>query len=152
MGKYFGETGSRTWSQKTLFYGNEILMQQHRVHQSIIMGPVSPFVAMYQGDSADEVVATTASAGIQTWVALQLFGGAASMGDVAHARKFVAWRMAIAGLTLAAPVATAAGVTSVYIGQMEKHAPEDPAQSSSFWRSISAAMSGTIGGVDVVNR
>jgi uncharacterized membrane-anchored protein len=73
------------------------------------------------------------------------------MSDLAHARKFVAWRMATAGLTLAVPVAVAAGVsygvTSVYISQMEKHAPEDPAQSSAFWNSIGAAMSGTTGGI-----
>lgn len=114
------------------------------------MGPVGPFVAMSQGDSRDEVVATTLSSGIQTWLALQLLGGGTKMADVAHARKFVAWRMASVGLTLAAPAAVAVGVTSVYIGQMEKHAPDDPAQSSSFWRSVSAAMSGSIGGVDVV--
>lgn len=125
-------------------------MQQQRVHQSIVMGPVSPFVGMYKGDSTDEVVATTLSSGIQTWLAVQLLGGGAKMSNVANARKFLAWRMATAGLTLAAPAVFAAGVTSVYIGQMEKHAPEDPAQSSSYWRSISAAMSGSIGGVDVV--
>lgn len=116
------------------------------------MGPVSPFVGMRQGDSTDEVVATTISSGIQTWLALQLLGGGAKMADVAHARKFVAWRMASAGLTLAAPAVFAAGVTSVYIGQMEKHAPEDPAQNKSFWNSIAAAMAGTTGGIDVVNR
>jgi len=127
-------------------------MQQHRVHQSIIMGPVSPFVAMAQGDSQDEIVATTVSSGIQTWLAIQLFGGGAQMADVAHARKFVAWRMASAGLTVAAPAAFAVGVTSAYIGQMEKHAPEDSAQNMSFWNSVSAAMAGTVGGINVVNR
>jgi len=147
MGKFTGKPGSRSWSQKTLFYGNEILMQQHRVHQSIIMGPISPFLAMSQGDDTQEVVGTTLSAGIQTGLALHLLGGTTKMSDVANARKFVAWRMATAGLVIGVPAAVAVGVTSVYITQLEKLSPEDPAQSSSFWNSIGAAMSGGTGGI-----
>lgn len=157
MVDWYGEPGERHWSQKVLFYGNEILMQQHRVNQSILMGPASPFVSYAQGDSTDEIVSTSISAGMQTWLAIILLGGGETkMADVSHARKLVAWRMATAGLTLAVPLAIVGGVsygvTSVYISQIGKHAPEDPAQSSSFWRSISAAMGGTIGGVDVVKR
>jgi len=40
------------------------------------------------------------------------------------------------------PAAAAVGGAALYIDTMENYAPEDPKQSSSFWRSIAAAMSG----------
>ena len=122
---------------------------QTQVQLGIILGPVSPALAMHQGKSADEIIATSIAAGLETYLFLEYLRSGTSMTNVAHFRKFTAFKGAVA----AAPVVGIAGVSAFaankYIEQMERVAPQDPAQKASFMNSVGAAMAGTFGGINL---
>ncbi len=120
---------------------------QTQVSLGIIAGPIAPAIAINQGKSSDEIVASSIAAGLETYLFLQYLGGGTTTTQVANFRKFSAWRIASASAPAVA-VATISGVGSTkYVGAMESIAPVDPAQKGAFMNSVAAAMAGTFGGM-----
>jgi hypothetical protein len=125
----------------------DIMEFQTQVSLGIVAGPIAPAIAIHQGKSSDEIVASSIAAGLETYLFLQYLGGGTRAIDVAKFRKYGAWRIASASAPVVA-AATIAGVGSKkYIGAMEKMAPSDPAQKGAFMNSVAASMAGTFGGM-----
>lgn len=125
----------------------EIMDFQTQVSLGIVLGPLSPALAMKQGRDRQEIVASSIAAGLETYLLLQYLGGGTSMTTVANFRKYLAFKGAV-GITaaVAVPAISVVGAQK-YVSSMERMAPSDPAQKSAFMNSVAAGIAGTFGGM-----
>jgi len=110
-----------------------------------ILLPFTPLKSLYEGEDPQKIIAQSISSGLVTWLTIQALGGA-EFGAVQVARSTVT-RAVVSSVVPIVPIVAAAVVTDKYIGLLEKYEPKEPTHRPSFWNSVAAGLSGTLGGI-----